>query len=290
MLDCIIIGGGMAGVSAALTLKAQGRSFVMLGTGEGSAKIRKAERVLNYPAFLGGTGEELAELLKRQTAEAGIEIREGRAAGVYAGGGKVTVQTSRDEWLEAKTVILATGAGASTSVTGESEYLGRGVSYCATCDGALYKGKTAVAVASSASFEEDVALLESFAAKLYFVPLYKNCAYVPKKPTTEIFTDGLLRIEGDLRVKKAIFRSREVETEGVFLLKESAPLSVLCGGLKTDGAHVITDREMRTNLPEVFAAGDCTGRPYQLAKAAGEGCVAAHSVSHFIELQGDKKD
>ena len=145
-------------------------------------------------------------------------------------------------------------------------------------------------VAGSAGFEEDVARLENFAAKLYFVPLYKGCDYVPKKPATEIFTDALVRIEGDLRVKKAVFRSREVETDGVFLLKESAPLSVLCGGLKTDGAHVITDRDMRTNLPGVFAAGDCTGRPYQLAKAAGEGCVAAFSVSRFIELQGDKKD
>lgn len=282
MLDCIIIGGGMAGISAALTLKAQGRGFMTLGA-ESSAKIRKAERILNYPAFTGGTGEELAKILRNQLAEAGIEPHGARAAGVYAGGGKITVQTSLDEWLEAKTVILATGAGAAASVPGESEYTGRGVSYCATCDGALYKGKTAVAVAGSAAFEEDVALLENFAGKLYFVPLYKGCAYVPKKPTTEVFTDGLVRIEGDLRVKKAVFRSREVKTDGIFILKESAPLSVLCGGLKTDGAHVVVDRDMRTNLPGVFAAGDCTGRPYQLAKAAGEGCVAAFSVSRYIE-------
>lgn len=283
MLDCIIIGCGMAGISAALTLKAQGRSFVLLGAAEQSAKIRKAERIENYPAFLSGTGEELAALLKRQLEESGIEIKTGRAAGVYAGGGKITVQTSRDEWLEAKTAILATGATAAAAVPGESEFTGRGVSYCATCDGALYKGKTVTAVAGSAAFEEDVALLENFAGKLYFVPLYKNCAYKPKKTTTEMFTDGLVRIEGDMRVKKAVFRTREVQTDGVFILKESAPLQVLCGGLKTDGAHVVTDKEMRTNLPGVFAAGDCSGRPYQLAKAAGEGCVAAHSASHYIE-------
>ena len=153
MLDCIIIGSGMAGISAALTLKAQGRSFVLLGAAEQSAKIRKAERIENYPAFLSGTGEELAALLKRQLEESGIEIKTGRAAGVYAGGGKVTVQTSRDEWLEAKTAILATGATAAAAVPGESEFTGRGVSYCATCDGALYKGKTVTAVAGSAAFE-----------------------------------------------------------------------------------------------------------------------------------------
>ena len=116
MLDCIIIGSGMAGISAALTLKAQGRSFVLLGAAEQSAKIRKAERIENYPAFLSGSGEELAALLKRQLEESGIEIKTGRAAGVYAGGGKITVQTSRDKWLEAKTAILATGATAAAAV------------------------------------------------------------------------------------------------------------------------------------------------------------------------------
>lgn len=126
-------------------------------------------------------------------------------------------------------------------------------------------------MAGSAAFEEDVALLENFAGKLYFVPLYKNCAYKPKKTTTEMFTDGLVRIEGDMRVKKAVFRTREVQTDGVFILKESAPLQVLCGGLKTDGAHVVTDKDMRTNLPGVFAAGDCSGRPYQLAKRRARG-------------------
>ena len=283
MTDCVIIGSGMAGISAALTLKARGISFILLGSPELSLKIARAESVTNYPAFCGGTGAAFCRDLKKQLSEQGIEVKAGRAVGVYATGDKVSVQTGDDEWIEAKTAILATGVSFfGNAVFGEAEFLGRGVSYCATCDGFLYKGKTVTVTASSREFERDVSVLEDFAAKLYFVPLYRGCTYTPKKSGTEIFTDGLLRIEGGARVQRAVFKNRTVETDGVFLLKESAPLAVLCGGLKTDGKHVLTDRAMRTNLKGVFAAGDCTGTPYQYAKAAGEGNVAAFSVAEFL--------
>lgn len=289
MTDCVIIGSGMAGISAALTLKARGLSFILLGSPELSAKISRAESVLNYPAFCLKTGAAFCKVLKSQLAEQGIAVKAGRAVGVYAFGDKVSVQTGDDEWIEAKTAILATGVSFSGSAAeGEAEFLGRGVSYCATCDGFLYKGKTVVVTATSRGFEKDASLLENFAAKLFFVPLYRGCTFAPKKPSTEIFTDGLVRIEGGSRVERAVFRHRTVETDGVFLLKESAPLAALCGGLETDGKHVLTDRAMRTNLKGVFAAGDCTGTPYQYAKAAGEGNVAALSVADF--LSGERNE
>ena len=283
MTDCIIIGSGLAGISAALTLKARGISFILLGSPDLSAKISRAESVLNYPAFCDNTGAAFCEVLKRQLSAQGIAVKAGRAVGIYAMNDRVSVQTGADEWIEAKTAILATGVSfAGNAVEGEAEFLGRGVSYCATCDGFLYKGKTVVVTAASREFEKDVSVLENFAAKLYFVPLYRGCTFAPKKPSTEIFIDGLTRIEGGAHVEKAVFKSRTVDTDGVFLLKESAPLAALCGGLKTDGKHVLTDRMMRTNLKGVFAAGDCTGAPYQYAKAAGEGNVAAHSVAEFL--------
>ena len=282
MTDCVIIGSGMAGISAALTLKAQGVSFVLIGNPDLSMKIGKAEKITNYPAFCEGSGEALRNLLKRQLRENGIEVKAGRAVGVYAGKNFVSVQTDRDEWIEAKSAILACGVGTAVQAEGESEFLGRGVSYCATCDGALYKGKTIVAVAGSSAFEKEAEMLENFAGKFYFVPLYKNCTFQPKKSGTEIFTDGLVRIEGGLRAERAVFKNRMVTADGIFLLKDSVPLSAVCGGLKTDGRHVITDRSMHTNLKGVFAAGDCTGRPYQYAKAAGEGNVAAHSVTEYL--------
>lgn len=283
MVDCVIIGSGIAGISAALTLRARGVPFVLLGSPDLSAKISRAENVANYPAFCGGTGAAFCETLKKQLLQQGIEVKAGRAVGVYAMGDKISVQTGDDEWIEAKSAILATGVSFfGGAAEGEAEFSGRGVSYCATCDGFLYKGKTVVATATSREFEKDAGVLENFAAKLYYVPLYRGCTFVPKKPSTEIFTDGLVRIEGGARVERAVFGRRTVETDGVFLLKESAPLAVICGGLKTDGKHVITDRAMRTNIKGVFAAGDCTGTPYQYAKAAGEGNVAAISAAEFL--------
>lgn len=283
MLDCIVVGSGMAGISAALTLRAEGKSFVLLGEENLGKKIALAERIENYPAFCGGSGTAFRDVLKAQLSAAGIAVKNARAAGIYASNCKITVQTSDDEWIEARSAILATGVSFAAETAGESEFLGRGVSYCATCDGALYRGKTVIAAAYSAQFEAEAALLENFAEKFYYVPFYKDCSFAPKKSTTEIFTDALLKIEGGFRAERAVFKNRVIEADGIFLLKESAPLRALCGGLKTEGAHVTVDRGMRTNLKGVFAAGDCTGRPYQYAKAAGEGNVAAHSVAEYLK-------
>lgn len=282
MVDCIIVGSGMAAISAALTLKAQGKTFEMVGSDELSKKIALAEKISNYPAFCGGSGKELTALLKRQLAENDIAVKNARVVGVYAMGKTVGVQTSDDVLLEGRCAILATGVAAAKQIEGEERFLGRGVSYCATCDAALYKGKRVILIATSKEGENEAAILERFAEKLYYVPLYKGAAFEPKKDNTEIFVDGLLKIEGNLRVERAVFKGRTIDADGVFLSKESVPLSTVCGGLKTDGAHVVVDRAMRTNLPGIFAAGDCTGKPYQYAKAVGEGCVAAHSVTEYL--------
>lgn len=285
MVDCLIVGSGIAGISAALTLLAEGRSFLLLGEENLSKKTALAERIFNYPAFCGGTGEEFRALLKKQLADCGIEIKNGRATGVYAMQDKIVAQTDQNEWIEAKSVILATGVSFAAAIEGEERFLGRGVSYCATCDGALYKGKTVVATATSATFEKDAEVLEEFAGKFFYVPTYPACTFAAKKSTTEVFTDGLLKIEGKTRAERAVFKHREIEVDGIFLLKDVVPFSALCGGLKTDGRHVEVDRAQATNLKGIFAAGDCTGRPYQYAKAAGEGNVAAHSVSEYLKAR-----
>lgn len=286
MTDCVIIGSGVAGISAALTLKARGIDFVLFGDKNLSGKIEKAEQVKNYPAFLGKSGAEFRDILQRQLEQNGIAVSAGRAVGIYKGKNTISVQTDKNEWIEAQTAILACGVAMAESVKGEKEFLGRGVSYCATCDAALYKGKTVLALVESEEFFGDIEVLENTAKKVFISPMGRgskeNFAYLPKKESTEICTDQLVEITGDLRIKKAVFSVREVEIDGVFILKESLPLSSVCGGLKTDGRHVVVDRQMRTNLEGIFAAGDCTGTPYQYAKAAGEGNVAAHSVAEFL--------
>lgn len=276
MWDCIIIGSGVAGVSAALTLKANGKEFLLLGSPELSGKISRAERISNYPGLSAVSGAQFCEALKNQLKEADIRVTDERVTGVYAMNGFFTALTESGASFEGKTVILATGVEAVKPIPGEAEFVGRGVSYCATCDGFLYKGKTIAVVCTSARFYHEAQYLASLAGKVYFVPLYKgekelgnNAEIILKKP---------LRIEGGRRVEKLVFEGREVAVDGIFFLKESVSPAVLVGGLETEAGHVRVNRDMSTNLKGLFAAGDCTGRPYQYAKAAGEGNIAAHSV------------
>ena len=281
MLDCIIVGSGIAGISAALTLKANGKNFMLLGSPDLSVKISRAECIRNYPGLSSVTGREFARALKKQLAEAEISVTDERVSGVYAMGDKFTVLTQSGASFESKTVILATGVESVKRLEGEEEFLGRGVSYCATCDGFLYKGKTIGVLSTSKRFEHEVEYLAKLAGKVYLMPMYKdegdfseNVEKIIKMP---------LAVKGEKKVNRLVFKDGELPVDGVFLLKESISPAVLVGGLEMSEGHVAVARDMSTNLKGCFAAGDCTGRPYQYAKAAGEGNIAAHSVSAMEE-------
>lgn len=287
MLDCVIIGSGIAGISAALTLKANGKNFALLGSIELSLKISRAGKILNYPGFSAVSGEALSAALKAQLKESGIAIENERATGVYALKDCFTVLTESGKTYEAKTVILAAGVESVKKIDGESEFLGRGVSYCATCDGLLYKGKTIAVVATSERFEGEVEYLARLAGKMYFIPLYKSVKFdFGAFSNVEKIVRMPSRITGRLKAENLIFSDKQGQSEfpvdGVFFLKESLPPSALVGGLETENGHIVVTRRGATNLKGLFAAGDCTGRPYQYAKAAGEGNVAAHSVVEYL--------
>lgn len=277
--DCAIIGTGPAGHSAALTLKAMNKSFLWFGTKNLSHKIRKAERISNYPGLSNVSGEEMAACFARQIQDLGIEVTEKTVTGVYSLGQYYGILCDQ-EMFEATTVILATGVESVKPIPGELELLGAGVSYCATCDGMLYRGKTIAVISTSAEFEPEAAYLADLAEKVYFIPLYRDAALAGEN------------IELRYRIPRAVTGRRRVETlefddgalplDGVFFLKSAISPSVLVAGLKTDNGHVVVDRNGVTNLPGCFAAGDCTGRPYQYVKAAGEGNVAAHSAVHYL--------
>ncbi len=280
MLDCIIIGSGIGGISSALTLKANGKSFVLLGSKDLSLKITRAEKINNYPAFLGGSGEELCSLLKAQLEKEEITIKEGRATGVYAFKDKFAVITQENETLEARTVILACGVESGKRIDGETQFLGRGVSYCATCDGFLYKNKKIAIVCLSKEFEREAEYLSKIADKTYLFPLYKNVELSGEK--IEKIVKMPTKIVGNKRVEKICYGDKEIEVDGVFILKESLPPETLVAGVETENGHVKINRNTETNLSGLFAVGDITGRPYQYAKAVGEGNVSAHAVTEFL--------
>ncbi len=280
MYDCAVIGTGAAGVSAALTLKALNVDFIWFGSRKLSKKIRSAEQIDNYPGLTEVSGAEMGEAFLRQIDRAGIKITEHTVNGVYPAKDSYTLLCG-DDVYEAKTVLLATGVETVKPIPGETEFLGRGVSYCAVCDGALYRGKTIAVVCTQKELEHEIEFLASLAQKVYLVALYRDTAV--NSENIEAVRGMPLEIRGKERAEELVFRGGVLKVDGVFMLKSSAPPSVLLSGLKTEGVHIAVDRTMRTNLKGVFAAGDCTGKPYQYAKAAGEGNVAAHSVYAYLK-------
>ncbi len=280
MKDCIIIGSGIAGISAALTLKANGKNFQIFGNANLSEKIAKAESIRNYPALYNVTGQELVRALQDQLVVEEIQITAEKVSGVYALKDKFGVATQEGGYYESKTVIFACGVESVKTVKGETEFLGRGVSYCATCDGFLYKDKRIAVLCTSKRLEHEIEHLAGFAKQVYLIPMYKDVEI--KNENVQTIMKMPLEIVGDKRVDKVVFPDRELVVDGFFALRECIAPNAIMDGLQTDNGHIAVSRDMQTNIAGCFAAGDCVGRPYQYAKAAGEGNVAAHSVTAYL--------
>lgn len=280
MYEVAIIGTGPAGLSVALTLQSLQKNFIWFGKGALSEKIYKAERIKNYAGLSFVTGREMQSAFLKQIREADIEITEKTVTGVYALGTHYVVACNQ-ETFQAKTVILATGVESVKPLRGEEAFLGRGVSYCATCDGFLYKDKTIAVVCTSKDYEHEIEYLAGIAKKVYLAPVYKDVGTFADN--VEIVKGMPVAIEGEKRVQKLVYKDKSIDIDGVFMLKTAIAPSALVPGLATEGGHVIINRRGETNLAGCFACGDCTGRPYQYAKAVGEGNVCAHSAIEYLK-------
>ena len=279
MYDAAIIGSGPAGISAAINLKLLGKDAVWLASYAVSKKTELAETVNNYLGLPAVTGEKLAAAFKAHYESLGLKPLDKTVAGIYDTGGKFTL-VAGDGDIEARSVILCTGVEAKKPVDGEERLLGRGVSYCATCDGFLYKDKTVAVLLYDRRFEHEAEYLISLSKKAYVMPMYRGCTI--KSDKAEIIMKAPVKLSGDMRFEKIVFKDGEIPADGIFILKGSVSPSALLRGIEMRDGHVVTDREMRTNVKGVFAAGDCTGRPYQYMKAAGEGNIAAHSAVKYL--------
>ncbi|MCQ2540068.1 MAG: NAD(P)/FAD-dependent oxidoreductase [Acetatifactor sp.] len=283
MLDCIIIGTGPGGLSAALNLKTYGKDFVWFGSRSLSGKVQKAEEVTNYPGFPKVTGEELLAAFQEHIKSAGLTITEKTVTTILKGDEGFCVLAD-NEIYEAKTLILATGVMTAKQLEGEAEFLGRGVSYCATCDGMLYRGKKIAVISNDPKYEHEVEFLAGLASEVLYYPL----GY-----TTELQNEKITLLEkypkavaGGFKANKLIFTDdTEVAVDGIFCLRNAIAPSSMFAGLLVEEGHILVDRAMKTNYDGCFACGDCTGRPYQYTKAVGEGNVAAHSVIAYLAEQ-----
>lgn len=279
MYDVAIIGSGAAGVSAAINLQILGKNFIWFGSRTVSKKTEQAELVKNYPGLPAVTGSQLAWTFLNHVESMGIKLTEEVVTGIYDTGGGFTL-LAKDKQYEAKSVILCIGVEAAKTVEGEERFVGRGVSYCATCDGFLYKGKRIGIWCTDKRFEHEIEYLCSLAEFAYVMPLYKDFHIEAKN--VKIVMQVPKKFEGGLKLNKIIFRDGEAEVDGMFILKGAISPSTLLHGLATEEGHVAVDKNMATNIAGVFAAGDCTGLPYQYAKAVGEGNVAAHAAVEYL--------
>ena len=245
-----------------------------------SLKITKATEIKNYLGFPDITGEELAKAYDNHLQKMNIDINTSRINAIYAMGDYFALQ-SAEEMFEAKSVIISTGVVTGKTLPGENENLGRGVSYCATCDAALYKGKEAIVIGYNPKEEQEAIFLAERAEKVTYIALYRNVSFL---------ADNIEIIEGNIPKeivkdgdKVALVTNKgSYQADGIFILRDAISPDKLVPGLEINEGHIVVDRTMSTNIEGVFACGDITGKPYQYIKAAGEGNVAALSAVSYL--------
>jgi Thioredoxin reductase len=278
--DIAIIGSGPAGLSAAINAKIRNKNLIIFGYKDLSNKLIKAPKINNYLGFYDVTGIELKDNFRNHLEALDIKITYERVNNIYAMGDYFALMVN-EKMYEAKTLILATGMEFVKPLKGEEEFLGRGVGYCATCDAPLYKEKVVTVIGYNKEAEEEADYVSELASKLYYIPMYSGELSLNSNIT--VIKDKPEEIIGDDKVNKLKLVNNELETDAVFVLKDSISPAQLVPGLNMEEGHIKVDRNMRTNIDGCYAAGDCVGKPYQYIKAAGEGLVAALNAVSFID-------
>ncbi len=279
MLDIAIIGAGPAGLSAAITGVIRNKKVKVFGNPPSTSYIYKAERVDNYLGMPGVTGQEMMEKFTSHAKDVGVEIETKKVIEIFPMGNYYTLNVE-NEFIEARTVILANGLTKTAVLEGEEAFLGRGVSYCATCDGPLYRGKEVVVIGDSAHAEEDANYLAEVCEQVYYIPLYKDIKHLDSR--IQVVNSRPKRIVGEQVVQELELREGSLNINGVFIIKENIPTTKLLNGLELDNKSIRVNAMMETNLPGVYAAGDCTGKPFQVAKAVGQGSVAVLQAVSYL--------
>lgn len=279
--DIAIVGCGPAGFSAALNAQIRNKKFILFGSDTCAEKTLKSPHIENYLGFPGVSGPVLREKFNEHIKQAGITIQNGKVTAIYPQGDVFNLQVKNEVFL-AKTVIITIGVTFGGLIESEAEFLGKGVSYCATCDGPLYRGNDVAVIVYDETEEDEVAFLAELCNKVYFVQQYKEVKRA-FPGNVEIITDKPTKISGDQTAKQLVLGERILDVNGVFILRKAVSPAQLVPGLELDGNHIKVNRLTETNIPGMYAAGDITGRPYQIAKAAGEGQVAALTAVGYLD-------
>lgn len=296
MYDVIIIGGGPAGATAAIYTARANLSTLVLDKAPGAGALALTHKIANYPGVTGEiSGRELLDTIRDQAMSFGAQFETTSITAVDLEGEVKTIFTS-DNMYQAKAVIVATGSkGRNRMLPGEEKLLGRGVSTCATCDGAFFRGKEVAVIGDSEEAVEEAAALTKFASKIHFIvprpelqgvegfPPMENTVYMPKTRPVEIMGED--KVSG-VKLKKNGGSEELLEVEGVFVfLSGSKPGTDFLQGqvpLDEDGFMVL-DAFMQSPVSGVFGAGEVRRSPVkQAVVAAADGAIAATAVDKFI--------
>ena len=276
--DVAVVGGGPAGLSAALTARVRNKSVVIFEHMGFSAKLQRAAEVPNYLGLPNLSGKELMERMAEHCLAAGPVLVKEKVTQIFPGD-VFTLLTPQDVY-EAKTVILAIGVSPAELLAGEKGLLGQGVSYCATCDGMLYREKEVAVVAYATEAEHEAVFLSEICRKVFYFPQYKPVGSLP--PSVQICSGkpkGVASKEERLVLEHT---KGSVEADGIFILRETDPVENLLAEVELCKDAIKVSHLQKTSVPGVFAAGDCTGKPWQITVAVGEGNAAAHAAIAYL--------
>lgn len=302
--EVIIVGGGPAGLTAGLYCKRAALNAVLFEKGLLGGQIAISKEVENYPGLQGITGFDLAEKMVRHAESFGLPVIQQEVAGVNVGEGYHSVKLAGGETVRTAALILAAGGSVrKLGIPGEAEYLGSGVSYCATCDGFFFRDKTVVVVGGGDTAIEEALYLSKLTKKVYLVHRGKALRAsrilqdrLMSEPRIEMIWSTIIKeIRGNgSTVEGVIFENTETgekgesPTDGVFIFIGYSPNNQLVPPLvrKNEQGFVITDEKCETSVPGIFAIGDLRQKfANQIVVAAADGCIAALAAAHYIETR-----
>jgi NADH-dependent peroxiredoxin subunit F len=300
--DLIIIGGGPAGITAGIYAGRQRMKTLLITKEFGGQMAKKATEVCNYPGFEKITGMELIEkFVSHLEAQESVEIKFCQAEKIEKKDDIFTIITTENEKIQAKSVIVTTGADPRPlEAAGEKEFIGKGVGYCVTCDGPIFRNKTVAIVGGGNAGLEAALFMTNYANKIYILEFgaeikadEANKNEVAKSDKIEIITNASVKeIKGSLMVDSLIYQdniskeNKTLEVQGVFIEIGSQPATALAKGLVdfTKRDEIVVEPEtFSTKTPGLFAAGDDNSGPYkQIVTAAGEGCKASLAAYDYL--------
>jgi thioredoxin reductase (NADPH) len=293
--EILIIGAGPAGLTAAIYTARAGKKTLVL-EGRSPSRLAVGYEIENYPGFISINSLELLEKFRQQAEHHGAEIIKEEAIALALESQPKYV-TTKDSFIEAEAVIIATGKpfARERMIPGEEKFTGLGVSYCAVCDGPLYRGREVMAYGLSGETTEEILELDQMGCKIRLVtgkqikPEYKSEVEKLKEKHIAVYENYELKeIAGKKRVEKAVIEKEgkleEIPVSAVFIFREIPSTALFTrAGLALDQSQcLVVDRNQKTNIAGVLAAGDVTCGSLQIASAVGEGCVAAIQALAYL--------